>query len=749
MPKGVVGGLLHTRQPIETISRCVNMRSFLVGLLFALVAGTGAQAKLVRHPYLQNVTANSIVICWQTDLPASARLTVRPVGAAADAPERVINVPPTAARQEVAVEKLRADTAYNYRLHIDHAESGGSFRTAPPPGRPFKFAVLSDSYANPPIARKIARAILIKRPNLVLHCGNMVDSAGDPFAWNQQFFLPFAHLLRNIPVYPAVGSHELTDPSPAGRELFAQTFALPPNERYYSFDYGNVHFCVLDSNGLQSPHSDQYRWARQDLLNARAEWKIVLFHHPIYSAGYRPSHVSMRTTYAPLFARAGVDLIITGHEHSYQRSKFIHHKLEPAHQRPYLHVITGGGGAKLYAPRIDEVWSNAAVKRHHFVLFSIDGPVLAARAIDVDGNILDQWTLDHNKPIPLIEAEALAAAEADGRAPKQQQHTHPTYKTEYGPMAYERIELVRLLSVPQWDVTTNSPPALLFDEIDQPRTFTATWSNPLAIPVKVVVQPFPDSGVSIQPPISTVNLTPAGEPGSVQSTEFTVKLVRDKGHYRPCRFEGAIRTEFGTDPTRLLYVPVGLRRTARAVPTRLPITVDGRLDEAAWQHAPAVAGEFIRRVTGHKMSPGRSPEVRVLVDGENVYIGVTVAVTSGYEPVIDESIARSDHVLLFFATEGLTTHMAADASGRTRVPEGASCVSTISNDTWTVEASVPRDLIGATTRELTGATTSLVGISGGLVGFNVGLVGAGEWSMWSATGGRAISRRTCGWLELP
>jgi hypothetical protein len=301
-------------------------------------------------------------------------------------------------------------------------------------------------------------------------------------------------------------------------------------------------------------------------------------------------------------------------------------------------------------------------------------------------------------------------------------------------MAYERIELVRLLSVPQWDVTTNSPPFLLFDGIDQPRTFTATWSNPLAIPVKVVVQPFPDSGVSIQPPISTVNLTPAGEPGSVQSTTFTVKLIRDKSHYRPCRFEGAIRTEFGTDPTRLLYLPIGLRRTAQAVPTRLPATVDARLDEAAWRNAPAVAGEFIRRAKGHKMSPGRSPEVRILADGETIYVGVTVALTSGYDPVIDESIARSDHLLLFFATKGLTTHMAADASGRTKVPQGASCVSTISNDVWTVEASLPRELLGATSS---------------LVGFNVGLVVAGEWSMWSGTGGRAISRRTCGWLELP
>ena len=94
---------------------------------------------------------------------------------------------------------------------------------------------------------------------------------------------------------------------------------------YYSFDYHNVHFIAMDSNLPYTIDSPQYSFVKRDLIstsqNPNIKWIIVYFHHPMYTSPTKhPSDILLRNIYHPLFDQYGVDLVLQGHNHNYQRS---------------------------------------------------------------------------------------------------------------------------------------------------------------------------------------------------------------------------------------------------------------------------------------------------------------------------------------------------------------------------------------------------------------------------------------------
>jgi hypothetical protein len=116
-------------------------------------------------------------------------------------------------------------------------------------------------------------------------------------------------------------------------------FSLPKNgecgglasgtEAYYSFDYGNVHFIVLDSyDSDRAIDGPMYTWCEDDIQNTLATWIVAFWHHPAYSKGSHDSDdesrlVQLRTNFVPLLEANGVDLILSGHSHSYERSYYL------------------------------------------------------------------------------------------------------------------------------------------------------------------------------------------------------------------------------------------------------------------------------------------------------------------------------------------------------------------------------------------------------------------------------------------
>jgi len=162
---------------------------------------------------------------------------------------------------------------------------------------------------------------------------------GSDGAYQTAFHNYYYKTLRQSVVWPARGNHEPTPPeAPWG--AYYDFFTLPTNgeaggapsvtERWYSFDYGNIHFISLDSNELKDLAKDgpMYQWVKEDAANTKKDWVIAYWHHPPYSQGSHdsdnasedPNLTAMRQNFLPLLEKAGVDLVMSGHTHALERS---------------------------------------------------------------------------------------------------------------------------------------------------------------------------------------------------------------------------------------------------------------------------------------------------------------------------------------------------------------------------------------------------------------------------------------------
>ncbi len=246
--------------------------------------------------------------------------------------------------------------------------------TSPPS---LTFAVLGDTRTQHEVHRRVVERLLAAAPDFVLHTGDLVADGNDPALW-ETFFEIERDLLTRVPFYPALGNHEGNSP------LYFEHFDLPGNERWYTFEHENARFICLEVDGSADyePGSEQYVWLEQTLAANTQPWLFAFFHFPPYTsaeeAGYERS---LRRALVPLFERYGVDVVFNGHKHNYERNEV----------NGVTYVVTGGGGAPLYAPVEREPTQAAFALAHHFVLVRIAGDRLEATTISVDGEVLDTF----------------------------------------------------------------------------------------------------------------------------------------------------------------------------------------------------------------------------------------------------------------------------------------------------------------------------------------------------------------------
>lgn len=171
-----------------------------------------------------------------------------------------------------------------------------------------------------------------------LWLGDNAYSNGTDAEYTTNVFNVYGNLFNKLPVLPELGNHDygqtgyLSSTSRGTTAPYFNIFAIPTNsgtEKYYSTDYGNVHFIGLDSYGsYNSLTSPMYAWLQNDLANNKLPWVVVYWHHPPYTKGSHDSDteielIDMRTNIVPLLEQYGVDLVLGGHSHIYERSKFI------------------------------------------------------------------------------------------------------------------------------------------------------------------------------------------------------------------------------------------------------------------------------------------------------------------------------------------------------------------------------------------------------------------------------------------
>jgi predicted phosphodiesterase len=324
-----------------------------------VAAATGV--RLVRGPYLiapsEGKHGTSVSLAWETDLPAAGAVTVtyRADGGAAEITKRFA-APAPALRQVVNLTDLPPGRRFRYRLDFeaardDTASSGPhEFQTVPAAPRPLRFAVYGDMrYPGHDAHKTVVEALVREAPPLVFNTGDLTDMGSEESNW-QRYFDITAPLGAIAPVVPALGNH---DAARAGQgatrswSLFGLPSAAPPGTPpgWTSLDLGGVHFIVLDTNGMANPA--QKEWLTEDLARARRHHARAIFafcHEGPWSHGLHGNSSMMIRDYAPILAGGGVDVLFSGHDHTYERGTGV----TPAGKLTY--VVTGGGGAPLYNP---------------------------------------------------------------------------------------------------------------------------------------------------------------------------------------------------------------------------------------------------------------------------------------------------------------------------------------------------------------------------------------------------------------
>ena len=284
-------------------------------------------AKFLVEPYLQYVTRTGITIMWETDDACTAVVeygTTFP-------PKLQAKVEKADTMGEVPLTGLEPNTKYFYRVVCKDAEGRElasklmTFMTAPGPFDAFSFTVVGDTQRNPVVTGKVAKLMWERRPNFVVHCGDVVDDGASKAQWTGDLFKPCAELFGRVPVFPCIGNHEKDHP------FYYRYFALPKPEHYYSYTYGNAEFFVLDTNTKRNLKADgeQYKWLDRALAASTAKWKVCYHHHPAYcsddddygntwkgSSTYGDVRVR---SFVELYEKYKVDVVFNGHVHVYER----------------------------------------------------------------------------------------------------------------------------------------------------------------------------------------------------------------------------------------------------------------------------------------------------------------------------------------------------------------------------------------------------------------------------------------------
>lgn len=253
---------------------------------------------------------------------------------------------------------------------------------------PVRFAVIGDMGNGKPEQYEVGAQMAAARASFpfafVLMVGDNLYGRQRPEDFRTKFEQPYRALLdAGVRFHAALGNHD--DPDNVGYPPFNMR-----GERYYSFVHGPVRFVILDSNAMDPA---QQTWAEATLRAATEPWKIVIFHHPLYSDGDRHgSNVELRALLEPTLVRHGVRVVFSGHEHIYQR-------IVP--QKGITHFIEGSSGQLRKGGVTPTAQSAAAYADDRtFMLVEIDGDRLTFSTITRTGRVVDSGEVRAAPPPP-------------------------------------------------------------------------------------------------------------------------------------------------------------------------------------------------------------------------------------------------------------------------------------------------------------------------------------------------------------
>jgi hypothetical protein len=300
---------------------------------------------VTRGPYLQLGTHDAMTIRWRTNTATDSRVAYGTTQGAlfSTAADGAVTT-----EHEVRVTGLLPDTRYFYSVGSTTATLSGNdastyFYTNPTPGtvRPYRIWVIGDAGTGNTQQVNVRNSYTTyngaARTDLWLMLGDNAYNNGTDSEYQSFVFNIYPSIFRNIVLWPALGNHDTAQSTNPPLTLpYFQMFTLPTQgeagglpsgtEKYYSFDYGNIHFIALDS--MASPRATggaMATWLQNDLAANTRRWTVAYWHHPPYSKGTHNSDteselIEMRQYINPILESGKIDLVLAGHSHSYERS---------------------------------------------------------------------------------------------------------------------------------------------------------------------------------------------------------------------------------------------------------------------------------------------------------------------------------------------------------------------------------------------------------------------------------------------
>jgi len=403
-----------------------------------------------------------MTIKWRTQTNKPSKINY---GLSAGVLTNTANVPGNRKNHEVEITGLTANTVYHYE--IDNAtstnvnlSSGLTFKTYPAIGTPtpLRAWVLGDCGTADINARKVRNSYnntsLGLHTDMILFLGDNAYPNGTDAEYQAAVFENmYEENLKNTVSWATLGNH---DGSSANSNTqsgpYYDIFSFPTagesggaasgTEAYYSYDFGNIHFIVLDSyESSRAIGGAQYNWAFNDIQNTNADWIIAFWHHPPYTKGSHNSDnenilIQMRQNFLPMLESCGVDLVLSGHSHSYERSYYLQdHYGNSSTFDPLIHTIDGNGNGdgdgridgdgiycknmiansgkgsgtvyitsgssgKISGGALNHAAMYAGINSLASSIIEIDGYELDLTTIDEDQNVIDYFTI-HKTPFAL------------------------------------------------------------------------------------------------------------------------------------------------------------------------------------------------------------------------------------------------------------------------------------------------------------------------------------------------------------
>ena len=341
----------------------------------------------------------TMVVTWETDFDTTGTIVnlVKPDGSLATVrgfsfaypTDLAGSDPPSVRIHQVHLCGLVPGARYSYAAGAGvELTSVASFSTLPSAPQTLRVLMVGDSRGNDPEFGKVFNLGASEQPDFAIFTGDANDLGTIQDQW-ESWLKAAAPSLPSLPMYFAEGNHEIN-----ARHFFAQ-FPLPRNQQWFDFDAGPAHFVVLNDTPMDPSviTGDEATFLQQSLSSTQQKWKIVVHHQPPYTSSLgHPPDTMLQMAWSPIYDANGVDFVMNGHAHAYERSYPIKAGQNVADGKGPVYVVEGGAGADPYDVS-PQSFTAFAQKTFGYALLDFAGSTVKLTAKDDAGNLIDQYQL--------------------------------------------------------------------------------------------------------------------------------------------------------------------------------------------------------------------------------------------------------------------------------------------------------------------------------------------------------------------